>query len=245
MKEDILGIRINQETKQEILQSISKSIKRDQQTRIVTPNPEMVMVAQEDYEFKTILNNAAIAIPDGKGLIWAAKILGKKLDRTVTGIDLMQTLCKKAAEKRWNIFLLGGENGVVKKVKDRLEIQIPGLKIIGCLEDSPYENDDLKTRQKILSLIDSKRIDLLFVAYGAPKQEKWIARNIGYLPVKIAMGVGGAFDYLSGRIRRAPLSMRKIGLEWLFRLLNEPWRWRRQLRLLKFVWLICLERLKK
>ena len=244
MKEDILGIKINSESEQEIIQKISEYINSGQKTRIFTPNPEMIVEAQKDNDFKSILNRAEITIPDGKGLIWASKILHKRLRTTITGTDLMIKLCEEASHKNWIVFLLGGRRGLVDKTKSVLELKYPKIKIIGCLEASPLSGDDLKTREEVLNIIGKEKIDLLFVAYGAPKQEKWIHRNINHLPVNVAMGVGGAFNYISGSVKRAPKWIRKVGLEWFYRLIAEPWRWKRQLKLIRFSYLVFLNRIQ-
>ena len=244
MKETILGIKISLESEQELIQSISEYINSGQKIRIFTPNPEMVIEAQRDNDFKLILNSAEITIPDGKGLIWASKILNKRLKNTIPGTDLMEKICAEASRKNWTIFLLGASKGIADETKSILEVRYPGIKIIGFLEGSPLDEDDLKTQNNILKIIGKRKIDLLFVAYGAPKQEKWIHRNISSLPVAVAMGAGGAFNYISGNISRAPIWMRKIGLEWFYRLITEPWRWKRQLKLIRFSYLVFINRIQ-
>lgn len=192
---------------------------------IVTPNPEFLVTAQKDPVFKKILNEADLSIPDGAGLKLSGKInpdlIGVK--NTVTGTDLMEKLIELSAEKGFAVGLLGGRNGVAEQTAERLKKKYSGLKI---------------------NVVNEKLIpvDILFVALGAPKQEKWIALNLSKIPVKVAMGVGGAFDYLSGRIPRAPRWIRKLGLEWLFRLMIQPWRIKRQLKLLHYLWLLTLNK---
>lgn len=243
-KTEILGIKITKDKYLKIFQYISKSIEGYQKIRIVTPNPEIVVKAQGNKIFKDILNNAEIAIPDGRGLIWASKILKLGLTQQITGIDLMLDLCKKAVFQKWTVFLLGGKEKIGKIVKQKLEEKYPQLCIIGIYEGDPSEESDKKSREEIKKIIGKKKINLLFVAYGASKQEMWIARNIEYLPVNVCMGVGGAFNYIAGRSKRASQWLRNLGFEWLYRLFTEPWRWRRQLRLIEFGLLVFAKKLK-
>jgi len=202
---------------------------------IVTPNPEFVMRAQKDTEFKQILNKADLAIPDGVGLIWAGKILGTSFKERVTGVDFMLGLCELAAKEGYTIGLLGGRDGVAEKTAKNLQGKLPNLKI-------NFIGEEWNSRG-VMHYAPTDKIDILFVAYGAPKQEKWIAENLNNLPVKVAMGVGGTFDYLAGKTLRAPKWMRQIGLEWLYRLICEPWRFRRQLAIWKFGFLILKHKL--
>jgi len=243
-KDDILGVKINNSKYIRVVNYISECVKKKRKTQIATPNPEMVVIAQKDIEFKKTLNSFELAIPDGAGIVWASKILGKNISVRISGIDLMESLCELSVENNWTIFLLGGRNGVCQRTKDVLESRYPRIRILGAIEGSPEVEDDSKVRKEIKKIIKNKKIDLLFVAYGASKQEKWISRNLEYLPVVISMGVGGAFDYISGEIQRAPKFLRKLGFEWLFRLIREPWRLKRQLRLIQFVIYVLISRIK-
>lgn len=252
-KIDILGIKIDCLRSKEILIKIQEWLDKNQKKYIVTPNPEFIIQAQKDQEFKKILNQAAISIPDGIGLLWAAKFLnlkikGKKfrtlkifwqyiytllslifhpnyckeiIPERVTGTDLVYKISKLCEQINCSIFLLGAKEGIAKKASLKLKFLFPNLKIAGTFAGKP----NIIADQKIQTIINRSRPDILFVAFGAPKQEKWIARNLSKLEtVKIAMGVGGAFDFISGKIKRAPIQLRKIGLEWLWRLIHEPKR---------------------
>lgn len=230
-KENILGVNIDDVPLGEATDILANWLKSGKKHYVVTPNPEFIMAAQSDSEFKEILNKADLAIPDGVGL----KLSGG-IKHTTTGIDLMEALCKISAEKNFTVGFLGGKNGVVKKAAERLRKKYHKLKIIyaetGPNVDKNGDQISLPQSNKYQKL----RVDILFVGFGAVKQEKWIAKNLDQLPVSIAIGIGGAFDFLSGSVLRAPRWIRKIGLEWLFRLILQPWRIKRQFQLLKFIW---------
>lgn len=227
MKVDILGIKIDNVTMAEAVKRVERMIEGDGQHQVVTPNPEHVVMAQEDAEFRKILNSADLAIPDGIGLVWAGG-----LKQRVTGTDLVIELCRTAAQKGWSVFLLGGQEGVAEEAAARLQDQFPGLIVSGTSSADPPA---VHLPSSIFHLPTS---DLLFVAYGAPTQEKWIARHLDQLPVKVAVGIGGAFDFVVGKQKRAPQVFQGLGLEWFWRLVTEPWRWRRQLRLVRFIVLV-------
>ncbi|MDD2823521.1 MAG: WecB/TagA/CpsF family glycosyltransferase [Candidatus Daviesbacteria bacterium] len=253
---NILGVKVNNISLAESVEIVLSWLKQGGKHYIVTPNPEFIMASQKDDEFKKVLNNSDLAIPDGSRLGWASKVLQEKnflkkvllfplflfpanaliQFNTVAGVDLMEALCKEAADKGFTTGFLGGQNGVAKKAAECLQKKYPKLKVIFA-DDGPKVNIDGVVDLPILRLADTP-IDILFVAFGQVKQEKWIAKNLDKLPVKVAMGVGGAFDYISGDIKRAPVWMRVIGLEWLFRLVLQPWRIKRQLQLVKFVLLV-------
>lgn len=253
-KIDILGVKIDNVTMDEAVARVEGMLTDGRKHQIVTPNPEFVMLAQKDKEFRRILNEADLAIPDGIGLVWAGR-----LRERVTGTDLMIKICERAAKKGWTVFLLGGEQGVGVEAAKILRRNFHGLKIVGVSEADP-EEDSFAAAGKTLNLPAGEagvsadltlRVkeavvsDFLFVAYGAPIQEKWIAKNLSKIPVKVAMGVGGAFDFIVGKQKRAPVFVRKLGLEWFWRLVKQPWRARRQLALFKFVALVFWQKLKK
>lgn len=229
MKVNILGVKIDDVSLNQAVELVSGWIKEGGKHYIATPNPEFIVAAYSDSDFKEILNKADLAIPDGVGL----RITGS-IKNTTTGVDLMEALCHESAKKGWNVGLIGGR-GVAKLAAKRLREKYHGLKIV-IAEDGP---DSLRVRSRAEDL--SSHIDLLFVALGMGKQEEWIVKNLPKLPTKVAMGVGGAFDYISGNVKRAPIWMRKLGLEWLFRLIVQPWRIKRQVNLLKFIFLLIID----
>ncbi len=245
-KKKILDVGITDATKREILEYIIKNVENfKKKLFLVTPNPEFLMLANRDKAFKNILNKADLASADGAGVIWASKILGKSLKERFTGVDIVESLCKIVAEKPITVGFLGGRDGVAEKTAECLTKKYPGLKVNFAQEEWP----NLPVLGPAASFPPAHTVphfpktDILFVAFGAPKQEFWINENLDKIPVKIAIGVGGSFDYISDKIPRAPRFIQNIGLEWLFRLVVQPWRIKRQLSLLKFVWLVFKENL--
>jgi len=232
MKKDILGVKIDDLNMAETLSVVEKWIWNPGPHYIVTPNPEFVIAAQTDQLFKKILNSADLAIPDGVGL----KLSGVK--NTVSGTDLMKELVRLSAEKGFTVGFLGGKDGVAKKCAECLLRKYPNLKISYVSSGGIVDKNGNPSQTTNYKLPPT---DLLFVAFGHIKQEKWIASNLENIPVKLAMGVGGAFDYLSGSVPRAPEWIRRLGFEWLFRLIVQPWRIRRQIALLKYLWLIMVK----
>ncbi|HUS69809.1 MAG TPA: WecB/TagA/CpsF family glycosyltransferase [Anaerolineae bacterium] len=205
---------------------------------VATVNPEFIAAAQDDPHFAQILNRAHLNLPDGQGLIWAARILGTPLKQRVTGVDTVLKLAELSAEKGYRSYLLGAADGVAAAAARQLQVRFPGLDIAGTHAGSPLPEED----ERLVTEIRRANAQLLFVAYGAPYQEKWIARNLAQLGVPLAMGVGGAFDFVSGEANRAPHWVQRMGLEWLHRLIHQPWRWRRMLALPRFVLLVLRER---
>lgn len=230
----ILGVGIDNLTPTEAVQSIDALVQSGKPHQVVTVNPEFLVMAQSNKEFRRILNAAPVSLADGVGLLWAARITGSPLKGRVTGVDTVLSLAGLAAEKGYRVFLLGAKEGIARSAGQRLQERWPGLCIAGTYAGSPAPEED----ESIVARVQAARPHLLFVAYGAPQQEFWIDRNLHRLQVTVAMGVGGAFDYISGATRRAPSALRRLGLEWLFRLIQEPWRWRRMLRLPLFVALV-------
>ena len=235
---EILGIKVDSITYQQALEKSKELIEGGGKHYVVTPNPEIIVKATKDAQFRKILNKAALAVPDGMGLVWMAKLTGKDVKERVAGTDLLLGLAILAEEHGFNMFLLGAGEGVAKKASEALKKEYPKLEIVGAYSGNADPRSDKETRGKI----GNKEIDILAVAYGAPKQEKWIERNLSKLNVKLAIGVGGAFDYISGEKTRAPVWLQKIGLEWAFRLVNEPSRFKRQLVLPRSGYLILKEK---
>jgi N-acetylglucosaminyldiphosphoundecaprenol N-acetyl-beta-D-mannosaminyltransferase len=190
---------------------------------VATVNPEFVMRAADDREFARVLESAALCLADGSGVVWAARRQGCALAGPVTGVDLIPPLAALCLKRGFRLFLLGAAPGVADELARRLQAQNPGLHV-AAHAGSP----DASADQETLARLSSERPHVLLVAYGAPKQELWIDRMGDRLPgVAVAIGVGGAFDYLTDRVPRAPLWMRQVGMEWLFRLGQQPWRIRR------------------
>lgn len=189
---------------------------------VATVNPEFVMRAQRDRAFARVLGSAALCLPDGTGVVWAARRQGCELPGPVAGVDLIRPLAEMCGRRGFRLFLLGAAPGVADELAATLREANPGLQV-RAHAGTPDAGHDEQT----LRLIHDHGTQVLLVAYGAPAQELWIDRLRNRLGVAVAIGVGGAFDYLTGRVPRAPEWMRGAGLEWLHRLIRQPWRIRR------------------
>ena len=227
MKINILGTLISNISKKKLLLKVSSFLNSGEQHFFVTPNPEIVLEARRDKELQNILNKADIAIPDGFGLLLASRYLGRSIKKRIAGVDLMLDICKVAEREEKRIFLLGGKEGIAQKTSDVLKNNFPNLKVVGAKSGGEIDENNL-VYADLLEKINNVKPDIIFVALGGGKQEKWINANLKNIPsVKLAMGIGGAFDFISGKTKRAPGIMRSLGLEWLFRLFTEPWRIKR------------------
>ncbi len=226
----LLGIPVHLVTPEDALRRLAEFVQEGRPHHVVTVNPEFIMAAQKHAEFRRVLNAADLALPDGVGVIWACRLMGYPLRERVTGVDTVQAIARLAAENGWRLFLLGAAPGVAEQAAAVLQRANPGLQIAGTYAGSPAPAEE----DHIIARIRAASPHFLFVAYGAPQQDLWIARNLSRLGVPVAMGVGGTFDFLAGRVRRAPTWMQRMGLEWLFRLIQEPRRWRRMLALPRF-----------
>lgn len=250
---EIAGVPFDPVTEEDAMTAIEVFMKGEYLRHIVTPNPEMVLEAGSNPAFKKILRKADLSLPDGTGILWAAHYLSlrkprsffarrgqflaslfsivfsparlkKPLPARVTGTDMLYRITEASQEHKWRIFLLGAAPGVAQKAMDRLLEKYPRAIFAGA-----YSGEPAPTRESnILSILKAAHPDLLFVAYGHPAQEEWIARNARKLgTVKVAIGVGGAFDFAAGVTKRAPRLMQRMGLEWLWRLMREPRRLKR------------------
>ncbi|MEZ4669081.1 MAG: WecB/TagA/CpsF family glycosyltransferase [Anaerolineae bacterium] len=240
---DILGLPVDAITYGEWLDLIGQWIREYEQDgnsaivrHVCTINPEFIMIARSDPNFFNILSRAALCVPDGVGLLWAAHHLGKTLPERVTGSDGVPIIAERAAEMGWRLFFLGAGDGVAEKAAAELRKKHPKLQIVGIYGGSPTPEEE----DGIVERVNASHADILFVAYGAPEQDKWIARNSPRLRVVMAMGVGGSFDFIAGVVPRAPQWMRRVGVEWLYRLYLQPWRIGRMMRLPRFVLAVLL-----
>jgi N-acetylglucosaminyldiphosphoundecaprenol N-acetyl-beta-D-mannosaminyltransferase len=189
---------------------------------VATVNPEFVMRAREDKEFARVLESADLCLADGSGVVWAARRQGCTMHAPVTGVDLIPRLAALCARRSFRLFLLGAGQNVANDLASRLRAEHPTLDV-AAHSGSPDPSSDAET----LAIVENHHPHVLLVAYGHPNQELWIDRMSKRLGVAVAIGVGGAFDYLTGRVPRAPEWMRRAGLEWLFRLIRQPWRIKR------------------
>jgi N-acetylglucosaminyldiphosphoundecaprenol N-acetyl-beta-D-mannosaminyltransferase len=233
----VFGVRVDDVTFPEALALLREFVASRVPHYVVTPNPEFVMRAERDVAFRQALAGAALAIPDGGGLLLAGRLWGQPFREQVRGTDLVYRLATAGARANQRWFLLGAAPGVAAEAGRRLTARYPGLQVAGTHEGSPHPADDAAAREAIRA---ASPVDVLLVAYGAPGQELWMARNVTALGVPVAIGVGGVLDFISGRVRRAPRWLRDLGLEWLFRLLIQPRRWRRQIDLPRFALRVLL-----
>lgn len=209
---------------------------------ILTPTTEQLVMAQTDDLLCTSFKKADITVPDGVGIAWAT---GNKVQR-ITGVDLAEKIMFNASKNGWRVFLVGGRGDTAVRAAHTLSGHFTGLHIDGFEGSTTIAHESEADRDLSLQKIKNFNTDVLFVAFGAPWQERWVIDNRERLReagVKVAMVVGGAFDYWAGNVVRAPISWRRVGLEWLWRLLHEPWRWKRQTKLITFIWLVFKTRL--
>lgn len=257
----LLNVRIDSTSPQKLLNTVAHIVSRSSYNTlftIFTPNPEQLVLAQTNDHFRSTLNQSSLNLPDGIGLVWTDRWLSKRrgqfptLKRRVTGVDSMQGLAAELLAARVPIFLLGGRGdtaslAALSLITDRAQSGQNASRsalesLVASSSGSAQIAQETKAeRDRVIQKISDHKTKVLFVAYGAPWQETWVMANRDQLVaagVRVAMVVGGAFDVLAGNARRAPVKWQKFGLEWLWRLVHEPWRWRRQLSLIKFVALV-------
>jgi N-acetylglucosaminyldiphosphoundecaprenol N-acetyl-beta-D-mannosaminyltransferase len=231
---DILDVRVDDVTYDEALTHVARCIESGGAHQIATVNVEFIMAARRDPEFRRVLHQASLCVPDGVGVLWAARRQGQPLRQRVAGVDLVDQIAALGAQRGWRIYFLGAAPGVAEQAATVLGQRYPGLKVAGCYAGSPRPEEE----DEIAGWVRAARADVLLVAYGAPRQNLWIARNQARAGAPVALGVGGAFDFIAGVAQRAPRWVQRLGLEWLHRLVKEPWRLRRQLVIPRFMWLV-------
>ena len=229
----IMGVPFSKLSMEETIEYITPRINAKEQTQVVTANPEIVMYAQEDSNYKALLQQVEMIVPDGIGIVYAAKIQKTPMKERVAGYDLLHQLMAKANQHHWKVYLLGAEEETNRLAFEQLKITYPNAQLVG--RHHGFFKDDSELEKEIIEDIKAVNPDLLFVALGFPRQETWIAKHQKELNIPFAMGVGGSFDVLSGKVKRAPLFWQKIGLEWFYRLASMPSRWRRMLVLPRFM----------
>jgi N-acetylglucosaminyldiphosphoundecaprenol N-acetyl-beta-D-mannosaminyltransferase len=223
----ILGANIDQVRMDEAMKTIHEFVVSQQPHQVVTVNLDFLRIAQENPEFQGVINRSDLAVADGMPLVWASQWLGAPLPERVTGVELVDECCALAAREGYSIFLLGGAEGVPEAAAAKLNERHPGQRIAGTYSP-PMGPISAEEDQKMVDMIRAAKPQMLFVAFGAPKQDIWIAQHRNVLGVPVAVGVGGVFNFLTGRVRRAPEWMQRSGLEWLYRVSQEPRRlWRR------------------
>lgn len=232
----VLGVRVDIITERQLLDTIVRWVAERRPRQVATINPEFVMRAQSNKAFAAVLDASDVATPDGVGVIWAARRQGVRIPERVGGANLALPLARQCARLGYRLFLLGAAEGVAAEAARRLQLQIPHLQV-DSYAGSPHARDDAKT----VARVRAARPDIVLVAYGSPAQEFWIARNKEKVGAAVSIGVGGAIDYLAGVQRRAPRWVQRLWLDWAFRLVTQPRRWRRMLALPRFVWAVLRE----
>lgn len=239
-KLNVLGVDIDNMTFEEATSRLSRHLKQGNQIKkIVTPNPEIIMAAQKNENYKKILNRADYVTVDGIGLVYAAKIKRKAFKARVTGYDLSLWMLRELNESNGKLFILGGEPGVAEKACENIKKSYPKIKIVGhnhgYFKGTHIGHAGHKEEIEVVQRINDAEPDILFVCLGAYKQELWMDENADKLNCKIAIGNGGVADVLAGKVKGAPEKWRKLGLEWLYRLKEDPSRFKRQLAIPKFI----------
>ncbi|GAA0315584.1 WecB/TagA/CpsF family glycosyltransferase [Bacillus carboniphilus] len=228
-KETYFGVDVSPLSYEEIVESLKQRIAAGEQSTIIAVNPEKVMAAQENAQLRELINGSTYQIPDGVGILLASKLKGGQIQSRVTGVDMMERLLLMAEQEGYKVFLYGAKEEVVSKAFENIQEKHPAINLVG------YENGYLQDHDALVERINESGADMLFVALGSPRQELWIRENMPRLNVKVFQGVGGSFDVMAGHVQRAPEGFRKVGLEWLYRLMKEPKRLKRQLVLPKFL----------
>ncbi len=234
---DIMGVRFHAVTLNEAVDYAMNRIHMKKKGYIVTPNPEIVYLTLDDPAFRSLINGAALVLPDGIGIIYAAKILGKALFGRVTGIDFADLLMHRLAQEGLRLFLLGAKPGVAELAAENLQKKHPGLIISGC-KDGYFQD----SQEAVDAINAAGGAEVVFVCLGAPKQEHFMAEQLDKLDASLLCGLGGSLDVFAGTVKRAPAIFSKLGLEWFYRLYKEPWRFRRMLKLPLFLLLAVKKR---
>lgn len=228
----ILGVPVHPLTMSESVAVLEEKLRKKEQAFVVTANAEIIMMCQQDKEYNNIVSEQAdLVLPDGAGAVWAGRYLGNEVPERVAGFDLYNQLLKLSADKGYKAYFFGGAPGVAEAAKNKAEELYPGVQIVGCRNGYFNETEE----EAIIKEINDAAPDMLFVALGAPKQEKWLVKYRNQLKPRILMGIGGSFDVLAGKMERAPKWMQEASLEWAFRLYKQPSRFMRMLALPKFV----------
>ena len=267
---EVLGIRFHNLSRSEAARAIAELARAGGKAYVVKPYSEFMPRAARDARIRDILNGADLCLADGVGILWAAHYLSltggrlrallqlplslaavglnqgairRPLRENMAGVDLTWEMLGRLDETGAGVFLLGGTEEELRRARERIEARFTGLRVVGAHHG--YFDAAGEENEALLRAIDEARPDALLVAMGFPRQEEWIAANLARLRVNVAVAEGGSFSFISGAVPRAPRWLRRTGLEWLYRLLRQPWRLRRQLAIPLFVWLVVGERLRR
>ncbi|MEK3911957.1 WecB/TagA/CpsF family glycosyltransferase [Paenibacillus sp. FSL H7-0331] len=222
----------------ETVNLITHMIESREPHQIITANPIMVMSAVDSSTYMQLLQAADLVVPDGAGIVWAANYVGNPVAERVTGFDLLHRMMQLGEPKGWKVYLLGASPEMIEAAASSLKRQYPALQLVGY-RDGYFQADE---DAAVIANIREHDPDILLIGRSADKQEPWIAQYKQQLRVPVIMGVGGSFDVLSGKLKRAPVMFQRLRLEWFYRLLQEPWRYKRMLVLPKFVMKVIREK---
>lgn len=226
----IYGVPVSKMSMSQTVAYLTNVIEQRQPHQVITANPIMVMAAQEDPAYLSMMQRAELIVPDGTGVVWAANYVGEPVVERVPGYDLIHELMKVGESKGWKVYLLGASNEVIQTAAEKLRTTYPGIKLVGVRDGYFKDEQDAEVIQDIVDAAP----DILLVGRAAANQEPWIGKYKQQISVPVMMGVGGSFDVLSGKLKRAPVLFQKLRLEWFYRLVQEPWRYKRMLLLPKF-----------
>lgn len=239
LKREILGVNFDDVTRQEAAREGAAMLDEDRFHYVVTPNPEFLLAAEKDEEFRNVLNGADLVLPDGIGVVYSAKIKGTPLKGRVPGIEFATDMLAALDQRKGRLYLLGAKPGVAERAGENILAQYPNIVLCGA------QDGYFKDEEAALLKVAAARPDLLFVCLGAPKQEKWMARWGKHTGARLAIGLGGCLDVFAGNVERAPESWQKLGLEWAYRLKKEPKRAGRMAKLPLVLVKAARERWKK
>lgn len=226
----LYGVPFSKMNMQETVKYLAEAVEERRPHRVITGNPIMLMVGLDNPSFHHTLSTADLVVPDGTGVVWAARRLKQPVQERVAGFDLMHELFREGERRGWSAYLLGASPEVIEAAHEKLRLQYPGVRFVGFRDGYFTDKED----EQVVAAIREANPDLLFVARSTMNQEPWIEKYHAVLEVPVVMGVGGSFDVVSGKLKRAPAFFRKAGLEWLYRLLQEPTRLKRMLVLPQF-----------
>lgn len=238
MRTDVLGVGFDNITMAEAVEIAEAGVKGRAGMYAVTPNPEIIWECRSDERLRAIINGASLVLPDGIGVIYGAKILGRPLGGKIPGIEFAEALIERLSNTGESVFLLGAKPGVAETAARRLSEKYPGLRVCGTADGYFGDTEPLIERINLL------RPGLLLVCLGSPKQEYWMYENADRLDIGLMAGLGGSLDVFAGTAQRAPLRWRRLGLEWLYRLIKEPRRIGRQLRIPLFLFAVIGQRIR-
>jgi N-acetylglucosaminyldiphosphoundecaprenol N-acetyl-beta-D-mannosaminyltransferase len=230
----ILGLPVDRVTMQETLGRIEEFIASDSPHLIITADASGIVQAQTDPYFQELFAKADLITPDSAGVLWAAKRFGTPLPERVSGVDIVQEVCRASSYKGYRVYFLGAAPGVAELAAEKLRLKFPGCNIVGARHGYfPPESDTVVAQE-----VAETRPDVLFVAMGIPRQEKFIEATSSIIGAKVAMGVGGSFDVFSGKVKRAPVFLQRMKMEWCWRLLQNPKKIGKVMLLPRFVLLV-------